>query len=77
MSKAITKIPSCVKEVKALMPKDAFIHDVRLSEDKETIEIEWDSPAVKSPFTFPVEISVADLQKSVNKPAKRCKTPKE
>lgn len=64
MSKFTTTIPVAVDEVIGNLPKGSFIHPIsgiRLSENRRSLVLEWEHDDLKTPYTRPVEISVAML----------------
>ena len=62
MSRFKTTILVDVEAVKASLPKNAFIHGIRFVETPPSVELEWEHDDLKTPYTFSMEFSAADLQ---------------
>jgi hypothetical protein len=57
MSKFSTTIPVNVEAVTDSLPKNSFIHGVRIGDDKKSIVIDWEQDDWRTPYTVPVEVS--------------------
>lgn len=82
MSRFITKIPVDIDALTKGVPKNTYIHSAILSEDRKSVDVEWDNPAFTSPvqgaWEFPVKnlqdgtlpdgVKLADSAKPVEKP---------
>lgn len=55
MSLLKTKIPVDVRRVIDALPKDAHVHSIVLNNEKSAVEIVWDTPTIRTPYTFPVD----------------------
>ena len=67
MSKFTTTIPVLVDEALAKLPAGAFVHPVsgvNISPDKRSLVIEWEHDDFKTPYSRPVEMSLAVLEGS-------------
>lgn len=69
MSKFQTTIPTDLSSVMASLPKGAFFNSTRLSEDRQSLVIEWEHDDWKTPYTVPVELSPAVLRGDEPMPA--------
>lgn len=64
MSQFTTSIPINMSEVLSRLPKGAFVHPtraLRLSADGSRVELQWEHDHWRTPYTRPVEVSVAQL----------------
>jgi|GEM_PF-6754314 len=68
MSKFITTIKVPVETIKAALPKRAFVHSVTLGDDNESVVVEWDCDQWNTPFSVPVEVSLAQLENTKTLP---------
>lgn len=62
MSRFKTSIPVDVAAVIKLLPARSYVEAVTLSADRASVELVWGCDDLVTPYTFPVECSVADLQ---------------
>ena len=62
MSKFVTSIPVDVAAVKALLPPNSFLHGVTFNAETSSVDVTWENDAHKTPYTFPVPMSVPALQ---------------
>jgi len=61
MSKHITTVPVDIRAVIDALPADSFVHSVALRDDKSGVDIIWDSPSIKTKYTFPVDYPLSKL----------------
>lgn len=64
MSKVRILIPVGLKEIRAMMPPNHHIDSVKLVDDKGdgAVEVVYDDPSRKSPFTFPADQSLDEFK---------------
>ncbi len=62
MSKFKTSIPVDVKGVMALLPKGVHVHKTLFNAEAQTVEIEWDHDAFRTPVTFAVEFPAENIR---------------
>jgi hypothetical protein len=65
MSKFKTSIKVVVEDVKAVLPKGCYLERIEFNAKTNTVEVLWEHDAWKTPFTFPVEMSVETLRDKV------------
>lgn len=61
MSKFITILTTEIQSVLEMLPAKSHIHEVKLNESKRAVEIVWENPNLKTPYTFPVPYSLTHL----------------
>jgi len=62
MSAFKTSLPVDLEAVKRLLPKDHHIEKIVLDPANSRIDVIWHTSAIETPYTFPVEFPVADLE---------------
>lgn len=63
MSKYKTSIQVDVQSVKELLPAAAYVHGLKWNPETSSVEVVWDHDAFKTPYDYPVEMTVEELKK--------------
>lgn len=81
MSKFKTVIRVDVEEVVKRFPKGAGVEAVRFNALESTIEVYWECHALVTPYTFPVEFPIEQLEKqelpAQTSPRSKVQSPKD
>ncbi len=80
MSKFVTSLTAPVAETVAKLPEGSFVHETKLSGDKQSIEIVWDNDSLHSGLTYPVPFPVENIGHKLPKgivPSAEIAKPKE
>lgn len=62
MSTFATKLPVDLDTIKALLPKGSHVESVKWNAERGEMEIQWDNAELITPFSFPVDFSIAQLK---------------
>jgi hypothetical protein len=68
MSKFRTVIPVAVQAILAKLPRGSYVHEIKMTPDKDGVEVIWDNDLIIAKFQqidFPPECFDGDLPKDV------------
>ena len=65
MSKFVTRIPLAIEQVTAALPLKSIRQAIGLDLKANELRIEWENDDFRTPFTYPVDWPLADLEQKL------------